>query len=254
MKSIGDVLNYYAQRFESVQFIDSDPISIPHQFDKKEDIEISAFLSSCIAWGRRPAIISAAKQLMQWMDNSPYDFVVNAGENDLKRMESFVYRTFQGCDLLFFIESLRHIYLEKDGLEAVFTTYYKSNRSVVDALIGFRNQFLFLPHLKRTEKHISSAQIGSACKRLNLFLRWMVRSSDLGVDFGLWKEISPSDLLIPLDVHTAHTARKLGLLSRKQNDLKSVLELSDLLRSLRPEDPVVYDFALFGLGIEKIVI
>lgn len=251
--SIGEMLNYYADRFESDQFVESDPISVPHRFTRKEDIEISAFFSSSLAWGRRSAIISAANRLMQWMDESPYDFIMNAGEPDLKRLDKFVYRTFQGGDLLFFVESLKHIYKEKNGLESVFTSYYSQNRMVIDALIGFRSEFFALPHLSRTEKHVSSALTGSACKRLNLFLRWMVRSSEKGVDFGLWKGISSSDLLIPLDVHTANTARKLGLLLRKQNDLKSVLELSDLLRGFKPSDPVSFDFALFGLGIEKIV-
>lgn len=229
-------------------FIESDPIQIPHQFTSKEDIEISGFLASVIAWGNRKMIIKNAQKMMEFMGNTPYDFVMSHTENDLEILESFVHRTFNGQDFIGFIKGLQHIYTNYNGLEAVFTKHTENN-STQNAIVAFKTIFFEASHLQRTEKHLPNPSIGSAAKRINMFLRWMVRNDNRNVDFGLWKSIPTSALSCPLDVHSGNVARKLGLLTRKQNDAKALTELDTNLRQLDPNDPVKYDFALFGLGV-----
>ncbi len=230
-------------------FIAEDPISIPHNFSRKEDIEISGFLTALISWGRRPNILKSAQKLMQLMDYAPHEFIVGADSSDLKQVTGFVYRTFNASDLLFLLEALRHLYLEQGGLEKVCETRFRETGSIKGAITGLRAELLKTSHLPRSEKHLAAPEKGSAAKRINMFLRWMVRRDNKGVDFGIWKGIPPSALMIPLDVHSGNTARKLGLLQRKQNDWKAVEELTRTLRVFDPEDPVKYDFALFGTGV-----
>ncbi|OYX26491.1 MAG: TIGR02757 family protein [Flavobacteriales bacterium 32-35-8] len=235
-------------QYNNPRFIESDPIQIPHQFSKKEDIEIAGFLAASIAWGNRKSIINNAKRLMDLLDNAPYDFVINHQETDLEKLQSFVHRTFNADDAVQFIKSLKHIYLNHNGLESVFAKHAE-NDSMQTAISKFKTIFFEMEHLQRTQKHISDPLKNSAAKRINMFLRWMVRNDKTGVDFGIWKTLSPSQLSCPLDVHSGNVARKLGLLSRKQNDAKALLELDSELRKLDPNDPVKYDFALFGLGV-----
>ncbi len=235
-------------QYNHPKFLESDPIQIPHLFTKKEDIEISAFLTATIAWGNRKSIINNATRLMELLEHSPYDFVINHREGDLERFHGFVHRTFNGEDLMFFIRGLRHVYQHHHGLENLFTAHAEKE-SVQPAISRFKQRFFEIPHPKRTTKHISDPLKGSAAKRLNMFLRWMVRDNTTGVDFGLWKNIAPSQLSCPLDVHSGNVARKLKLLTRKQNDAKALIELDTSLRALDPLDPVKYDFALFGLGV-----
>ncbi|MBK6345489.1 MAG: TIGR02757 family protein [Bacteroidales bacterium] len=232
------------------EFITGDPVSIPRSFTFREDIEISGFMAATIAWGQRTTIVRNGFRLMEMMGNTPYDFVMNAGPSDLKRVSGFVHRTFNGDDCLFFIESLRNIYLNHGGPEAVFRAGIRQDEpDVYRAICHFRQVFLESPHLDRSAKHLANPAAGSTAKRINMFLRWMVRKDDQGVDFGLWNSISPSLLCCPLDVHSGNTARKLGLLKRKQNDWKAVVELTNNLRMFDPDDPARYDFALFGMGV-----
>jgi len=230
-------------------FIKDDPISIPHQFSQKEDIEISGILTATIAWGNRKSIIKNANRLMQLMDFAPYDFILSAETSDLDKFSSFVHRTFNGIDCMFFLLSLSNIYKFHGGLENVFNGPTKEEQSVKESIVKFRNVFFEIPHLKRTEKHIANPSANASAKRLNMFLRWMVRSDKRGVDFGIWKTIKPADLYCPLDVHSGNVARKLRILTRKSNDWKSVETITDLLRKMDPYDPIKYDFALFGLGV-----
>ncbi len=234
-------------QYNCSKFLERDPLQIPHRFSRKEDIEISAFLTATIAWGNRKSIIANASRLMQYLDGVPYDFIRHHTSSDLKGLLPFVHRTFNGTDLCFFIQSLKNIYENHGGLEAVFALHAE-DASLQSAITGFKAVFFELPFPKRTTKHVSDPAKGSAAKRLNMFLRWMVRPSNTGVDFGLWKSILPRQLSCPLDVHSGNVARKLGLLSRKQNDAKALSLLDDQLRLLDPVDPVKYDFALFGLG------
>lgn len=234
--------------YNNPQFLNTDPIQIPHLFTRKEDIEISAFLTATIAWGNRKSIINNAHKLMDMMDQSPYDFIINHTDNDLDTLENFVHRTFNGIDLSFFIQSLKNIYTNHKGLEGVFTKF-QEKKSLQPTISKFKEVFFELPHETRTTKHVSDPLKGSAAKRINMFLRWMVRDASANVDFGLWKHIHPSKLSCPLDVHSGNVARKLGLLTRKQNDAKALAELDKNLRKLDPLDPVKYDFALFGLGV-----
>jgi len=235
-------------QYNHPSFLDSDPIQIPHSYSKKEDIEISAFLTATIAWGNRKSIINNATRLMQLLDNAPHDFVLNHQELDLEKLSGFVHRTFNAHDLTYFIQSLKNIYLNHNGLEAVFAKHENQN-SMQPAISSFKKTFFELPHLARTTKHVSDPLKGSAAKRINMFLRWMVRDAGTGVDFGLWQSITPAALSCPLDVHSGNVARKLKLLKRKQNDAKALAEIDKSLRSLDPIDPVKYDFALFGLGV-----
>lgn len=234
--------------YNTPKFLDSDPLQIPHQFQKKEDIEISAFLSATIAWGNRKSIINNAKKMMTLLDHSPFDFVMNHKASDLQSLENFVHRTFNGLDFITFISGLQHIYKNHDGLEAVFLKHIK-DQSLQFSIHQLKQTFFKIAHLQRTQKHISDPLKNSAAKRINMFLRWMVRNDNTGVDFGIWNTIPPSLLSCPLDVHSGNVARKLGLLKRKQNDGKAVFELDTALRKLDPKDPVKYDFALFGLGV-----
>lgn len=235
-------------QYNNLTFIDSDPIQIPHRFSLKEDIEISGFLTATIAWGNRNMIIKNAARLMELMGNSPYDFVVNHKKHHLENLDGFVHRTFNSVDLKYFIQALNYIYKNYNGLENIFLKNSTTN-SIQPAIHILKQLFFEIPHLQRTEKHISDPLKGSAAKRINMFLRWMVRNDNTGVDFGIWKSISPSILSCPLDVHSGNVARKLGLLTRKQNDAKALVELDQNLRKMDGKDPVKYDFALFGLGV-----
>ncbi len=229
-------------------FITTDPIQIPRVFTKKEDIEIAGFLSASIAWGQRPTIIRNAKWLMDRMDQQPLDFILNAKESDLDIFKEFKHRTFNGDDCVFFLKSLQNIYKNHGGLEDVFAKGIGELSSIKEALAYFRKVFFEAEHLDRSEKHISNVLKKSAAKRLNMYLRWMVRNEDRDVDFGLWNKINAADLFLPLDVHTGNVGRKLGLLTRKQNDWQAVEEITTSLRKFDPKDPIKYDFALFGLG------
>lgn len=248
LTDIKTFLEEKAQQYESFDFIEVDPIQIPHQFSLKEDIEISGFLAATIAWGNRKSIINNAQKMMQLMDQAPYDFVMNHKEVDLARFEGFVHRTFNAEDLRYFIKALRHVYQEHQGLEQLFSQQ-ATPKSLQEAIHHFKKVFFSLPHQQRTQKHVSDPLKGSAAKRLNMYLRWMVRSNKNGVDFGLWPSLHPRQLSCPLDVHSGNVARKLKLLKRKQNDGKALLELDTALRKMDPEDPVKFDYALFGLGV-----
>ena len=243
-----EFLDEKAQQYEQLQFLDSDPIQIPHQYQYKQDIELAGFLTATIAWGNRKSIIKSAEKMMHLMGNSPYDFTLNHTTSQLKRLHDFVHRTFNGRDFVFFIQALRDILVQHPDLESAFTNG-NPQATMAEYQHDFRQHFFARQHEKRTEKHLADPNAGSAAKRLNMFLRWMVRSPKNGVDFGLWKTLSPSQLSVPLDVHSGNVARKLKLLTRKQNDAKAVLELDRALREFDPKDPVKYDFALFGLGV-----
>lgn len=245
-----ELLNDKAEHYNQPFFIKNDPISIPHLFSKKQDIEIAGFFAAIFAWGQRVTIINKCKELLQLMDNAPYQFILHHEEKDLKKLQHFKHRTFQAADLFYFIEFLNHHYKKSKDLENAFADGIRKNDPTIEnGLNHFRKYFFSFPHEKRTEKHIASPETGSSCKRLNMFLRWMVRSDDSGVDFGIWKKISPAQLICPLDVHVARVARSLGTLKRKQNDWLAAIELTEYLRTLDKHDPVKYDFALFGLGV-----
>ena len=241
-----DFLDEKVELYLKPDFIEEDPISIPHLFKKKEDIEIAAFLTATIAWGRRPMIMKNAHKMMQIMEHSPHEFILNANDKEINKSLDFCHRTFQGLDLQTFIYALRNIYQNHGGLEACF---YTDGEDMSDGISNFKQTFFSVEHLQRTQKHVSDPLKGSASKRLIMFLRWMVRPNNKGVDFGIWKSLNPSQLSCPLDVHTANVARKLGLITRKSNDWKTVKELDVHLRSFCKEDPAKYDFALFGLGV-----
>jgi uncharacterized protein (TIGR02757 family) len=243
-----EFLDFKVEQYNTSDFISSDPVQIPHLFTKKEDIEIAGFLTSIIAWGNRKSILNNAHKLMELLEQSPYDFVLNHSEAELEPLSQFVHRTFNGTDLTYFIQSLRNIYSNHDGLEGVFTKHAQPD-TLQPAIHEFKKVFFELPHETRTEKHVSDPLKNSAAKRINMFLRWMVRKDNGNVDFGIWEHISPSMLSCPLDVHSGNVARKLKLLKRKQNDAKALFELDSSLRKLDPQDPVKYDFALFGLGV-----
>ena len=234
--------------YNNPKFIESDPIQIPHQFSLKEDIEIAAFLTATISWGNRKMIIKNAFKMMELLDNSPYDFIINHKQKDINKLQNFVHRTFNSLDFIQFIKSLQHIYKNYGGLEKVFFIEDNSN-TYQTSINNFKQLFFEVEHLQRTQKHISDPLKNSAAKRINMFLRWMVRDDKTGVDFGLWDSHKPANLSCPLDVHSGNVARKLKLLLRKQNDWKAVAELDNNLRKLDKTDPVKYDFALFGLGV-----
>ncbi len=236
-------------QYNNPSFIECDPVSIPHLFTEKHDREISGFLAASIAWGRRDLILRSARKLIALMYNEPYGFITSSGEKEFDRFDKFVHRTFNGTDCRYFIKGLRNIYREYDSMEDVLLEGIKRGKSIRDGLMYLRLKFFELPHPERTEKHFADVKRGAAAKRLNMFLRWMVRKDIHGVDFGIWDRIDPSMLFIPLDIHTGNTARTLGLLSRKINDWKAVEELTATLREFDPDDPVKYDFALFGTGI-----
>ncbi len=234
--------------YNNTNFIETDPIQIPHLFSKKEDIEIAGFLAATISWGNRKMIIQNSHKMMQLMGNSPFDFVVNHQKKDLDKIQGFVHRTFNASDFELFIKSLKNIYQNHNGLETVFAKHQEVD-SMQKSISEFKKVFFEDNHQSRTQKHVSDPMNNSAAKRINMFLRWMVRDDKKGVDFGIWKSILPSKLSCPLDVHSGNVARKLELLSRKQNDGKALFELDSNLRKLDKKDPVKYDFALFGLGV-----
>lgn len=247
-----DLLDRKVLQFEQAGFIPLDPVTIPHRFSLQQDIEIAAFFAALLAWGKRNLIINSCTRLLTLMDQSPYDFIINHREKDLKPLTNFVHRTFNGTDLLYLIAFLKQHYEQFSTLETAFSQFLQpESTSIAPALIGFHDYVFSLPEPSlRTRKHIASPIRNSACKRLNMFLRWMVRTGS-AVDFGLWRNISPALLCCPLDVHVGRTARKLGLLTRIQDDWKAVMELTGNLRQLDRNDPVQYDFALFGMGIEE---
>jgi uncharacterized protein (TIGR02757 family) len=250
LSNIEDLLEFKYNQYNTPSFIEKDPISIPHQFTAKEDIEISGFLAATIAWGQRITAVRNANKIVQLMDYNPYDFVMNHTSNDLKPFKKFVHRTFKGEDCIYFIKSLKNIYAKYGGLEKAFNPTFNIQHSTLKySLINFHNIFFESPAKPRTMRHLSNPAKNSAAKRLNMFLRWMVRKDKHGVDFGIWKTVKPSQLFCPLDIHSGNVARALGLISRNANDWKAVEELTSHLRLFDPSDPVKYDFALFGLGI-----
>lgn len=276
-----DFLDHKVEQYNRPNFITNDPICIPHRFSKKQDVEIAAFFAAILAWGQRKTIINKCTELFQRMDNEPYDFMLNHSDDDLKRLLNFKHRTFNDTDLLYFVSFFKHHYEQSDSLETAFLApepifreeyltektsrakkKYASSACMLAefeqipaaerALNHFRSYFFSLPDFpRRTIKHVSSPLQKSTCKRLNMFLRWMVRKDNKGVDFGIWNTIKPADLICPCDVHVDRVARKLGLISRKQTDWQTAVELSAELSKFDPVDPVKYDFALFGLGVEE---
>lgn len=249
LPDIKDFLNEKAEKYNHPDFIETDPIQIPHLFSDKNDIEIAAFFASTIAWGQRVTIIKNMHKLIALMDHSPYDFIMNSSGKDLSRLDYFKHRTFNGEDCKFFVRSVKNICKKHGSLGELFQKLHGEFGNIFNTLIRFREIFFEVDHPLRTQKHVSSVLKGSSAKRLNMFLRWMVRDDNKGVDFGLWDKISMSGLFLPLDVHTGNVARKLGLLKRKQNDWKAVEEVTSILREFDPKDPIKYDFALFGLGV-----
>lgn len=247
------ILNEAADQFNQKDFIVDDPIGIPHQFTKLQDIEIMGFWVAMLAWGQRKTIINKSLELIELMDGAPHDFILNHQEKDRQGFASFKHRTFQYTDTLYFLHFLQHYYQQENSLENAFSRHLSDkDEHVGAALIGFHEHFFSLPDApQRTRKHIATPARKSSCKRLNMFLRWMVRKDEKGVDFGLWKSIPTRQLLMPLDVHVDRVARQLGLLKRKQRDWQAVLELTSNLRAFDPVDPVKYDFALFGMGVLK---
>ena len=247
---ISELLEEHVLKYNQTSFIADDPISIPHLFTKKEDIEIAGFLAAILAWGQRKTIIQKSKELMQWMDNEPYQFINQATEKDFMRFDHFKHRTFNGTDCITLLTGLKNIYEHHGGLEQIFTNGFKHG-GAYEGIEQLAVMLFKYPHLKRTEKHLARPSKGSAAKRINMFLRWMVRKDKMGVDFGIWNDISPKDLICPLDLHSGTTARKLGLLQRSQNDWTAAVTLTETLKQYDSSDPVKYDFALFGLGVNK---
>ena len=247
-KDIKSFLEEKVVQYNQPDIIEPDPISIPHQFNLKEDIEIAGFLAATIAWGNRKMIVKNANRMVDLMGNSPYDFVMEHNDIQLERLLGFVHRTFNAEDFKYFIKALKNIYTNHNGMEGVFEKH-KTTDSMQSAIHEFKKVFFSIEHPSRTQKHVSDPYKKSAAKKINMFLRWMIRNDNTGVDFGIWKTISPALLSCPLDVHSGNVARKLGLLNRKQNDAKALEELDLSLRVLDPKDPVKYDFALFGLGV-----
>lgn len=252
LETIKEFLEEKHDRYNRPEFIVSDPISIPHSFHSKEDIEIAGFLVATFAWGQRKTIIKNGYRLMDIMGSSPYDYIMSNsfanGSNE--KVMAFQHRTFNGQDCNYFFHSLKNIYECHGGLETIFTNSFQSNNgNAQEAISAFKKVFFSVPFPKRTQKHVSDPLNNSAAKRINMFLRWMVRNDRRGVDFGLWKGIDPGDLCLPLDAHTGNVSRKLGILKRKQNDWKAVAEVTNLLKCYDPGDPVKYDYSLFGLGV-----
>lgn len=252
-QKFSDLKNFLDEKvelFNRPAFIEHDPVSIPHRFSGKQDIEIAGFFAAMLAWGQRVTIIRKCTELMLWMDNDPHQFVLHHRPKDLRRFESFCHRTFNGIDALYFIAALRSIYLQHESMEDAFAVP-ANHPTVEQGLINFHKTFFSLPdHPHRTKKHLATPERKSTCKRINMYLRWMVRDDNKGVDFGLWKKISPAQLVCPCDVHVDRVARRLKLIRRAQTDWQTALELTDNLRRFDDADPVKYDFALFGLGIE----
>lgn len=244
-----DLLERLHDRYNNESFIEADPISVPHSFTNPVDREIAGFLAATIAWGNRRAIVQSAHRMMRYMDNAPEDFVRNATEGDMEYLRTYVHRTFNGVDFQDFVRGLRHIITEWGSVGNYFESRYEEHGDLRPVFSDFRRDFFNIEHDKHCEKHLSSIDKGAACKRLCMYLRWFVRHDDRGVDFGLWRRIPMSALYMPLDIHTGRMGRNLGLLGRKQSDWKAVEELTASLRELSSEDPVRYDYSLFGLGI-----
>lgn len=251
---IKELLDFWAKEVEENSFIPHDPVQIPHRYTRRQDIEISGFFAAIMAWGQRKTIINSAQKLMLMMDDVPFDFVMQHEERDLKRLESFVHRTLNGQDVISLIRFFKHCYGEAPSLEDLFFSKdvleAPNADQVFRALERFQVAWQAFPHEKRTDKHLASPSKGSACKRLNMYFRWMVRHSS-PVDFGIWNQVSPAALMCPLDVHVQRVAMELGLLERNKSDWQSCIELTDRLRAFRPEDPVYYDYALFGIGVAR---
>ena len=245
-----EFLDEKAEFYQQKEFIQTDPIIIPHEYDNKLDIEISGFLISVISWGNRKSIINSGYKIINLLEYSPYDFIMNHSDQDLKRIKGSIHRTFNSEDLIYFIKSLKNIYTNYNGLEGIISNK-KNGDNLQERISIFKKIFFELDSPERTKKHLPDPLNGSAAKRFNMFLRWMVRSNNKGIDFGIWKSISASQLSCPLDIHTGNTARKLGLLKRNQNDSLAVNELDLKLREMDKKDPVKYDFALFGLGVNE---
>ncbi len=246
-----ELLDFYHDKYNNPDFIELDPISIPHQFSKLQDIEISGFLAATIAWGNRKAIVKNANLMIELMDNAPYDFIKNASIGDIQNYSKAIHRTFSAQDFTDFIKLLSLFYTKHDSMKTFFESNFTALQDIRSVLSKFRSELLLTPHNQHCEKHISSIDKKAACKRLNMFLRWMVRQDNRGVDFGLWNKIPASALYLPLDVHTSNLGRALNLLTRKQNDWRAVEEITGSLRMLDSSDPVKYDFALFGAGVNS---
>lgn len=246
---VKEILDECIERYNQSAFIEPDPISIPHRFKKRQDIEVSALMTALISWGSRKAILQTAGAWMEIMDNEPFEFVQGASTTEMNTLSKKIYRTFQSTDMVDLIRTLRGVYAEHESLEELFIPGFL-NGGAKQAIIGFRNTMLSFDHQSRFEKHIANPAQNGAAKRINMFLRWMVRKDNQRVDFGIWDNIPMSQLSIPLDVHTGNISRKLGILKRKQDDWNAVEELDVVLRKWRPDDPVAYDFALFGMGVE----
>lgn len=248
-----DFLDAKVEEYNQPDFITLDPISIPHKFSKKQDIEISGFIAAVLAWGQRKTIINKCLELFAMMDNAPHDFMLHHTENDLKPFLNFKHRTFNDIDTLYFIGFFTWYYRNYESLELAFLQGFSDDVDVMEKLLSNFHDFFFqLPEApQRTRKHIATPKRKAACKRINMFLRWMVRHDDKGVDFGIWKTIQPSQLICPCDLHVDRVGRKLGLITRKQTDWITAIELTEKLRDFDPVDPVKYDFALFGLGVEE---
>ena len=244
-----ELLERLHDRYNNESFIEADPISVPHSFTRPVDREIAGFLAATIAWGNRRAIVQSAHRMMRYMDNAPEDFVRNATEADMEYLRTYVHRTFNGVDFQDFVRGLRHIITEWGSVGNYFETRYEEHGDLRPVFSDFRRDFFATEHDAHCEKHLSSIDKGAACKRLCMYLRWFVRHDDRGVDFGMWRRIPMSALYMPLDIHTGRMGRNLGLLNRKQSDWKAVEELTASLRELHADDPVRYDYSLFGLGI-----
>ncbi len=249
-ENLQDFLDKKVRAYSHKSFIHVDPVSIPHMFSKKQDIEIAGFFAAIFAWGNRTTIINKSRELMEMMDMSPHEFCLDADPARLKRLSAFRHRTFNTDDLYYFISFFHHHYRKHNSLEQAFLRGMdKGDETIEKGLIGFCQYFFSLEHLKRTEKHISSPLQKSACKRINMYLRWMVRKD--AVDFGIWKKISPAQLICPLDLHVSRVAKRFGLISRPNADWSSALELTANLKRMDKLDPVKYDFALFSLGVNE---
>ncbi|MBR2331696.1 MAG: TIGR02757 family protein [Alistipes sp.] len=249
-EELRDLLEHLHDKYNRPEFIEPDPISIPHSFSDRHDREIAGFMAATIAWGNRKAIVKSAARMMQYMDYSPADFVRNASASELAHLQSYVHRTFNGQDFTDFVLAIRGITEHWGGIGEFFEQNYVATQSIPQVLSLFRKEFFSIEHNPHCEKHLSSIDKGAACKRLNMYLRWFVRRDDRGVDFGLWKKIPMSALYLPLDVHTGNMGRALGLLTRKQSDWKATDEITHSLREFCADDPVRYDYSLFGAGID----
>ncbi|HVY75546.1 MAG TPA: TIGR02757 family protein [Puia sp.] len=250
-RQLRDLLERKVKQYNHPSFIASDPVSIPHRFSKKQDIEIAGLFAAVFAWGQRPTIIRKSEELMQFMDLAPHDFILHHRPRDLKKLLAFKHRTFNATDLLYFIRFLQFHYRRQDSLESAFLADGgPRTERMKNGLAAFHQRFFSLEDApERTRKHIATPERNAACKRLNMYLRWMVRQDKQGVDFGLWEQLSPADLICPVDLHVARVARRFGLITRKQTDWETAVELTNALRRMDPKDPVKYDYALFGLGV-----